>query len=119
MLPKPWRKPGRNSFALLHLPDAEIDKRDAPENFCFMHSSYVELHTLGWLTVNLRCMIQRAQVISLDLFILPSSVNTAGRRGVFLHSITVHNHILTPYYRMRGSSKTGANLLVVSGWWTC
>ena len=38
---------------------------------------------------------------------------------VLFNSITVHYTISPLYYRVRGSSKTGAYLLVVSGWCTC
>ena len=61
----------------------------------------------------------RAQANDANYFILPSSVNTAGRRGVLFYHLPVHIHIFTLTVFMAQDVKQLPSVLMVWGCFTC
>ena len=85
-----------------------------------MHPSFDQhFRTRSLVDSDVRLRRHRSGPLVIDYFALSVLRETSGRRGVLFNSITVHYTISPLYYRVRGSSKTGAYLLVVSGWCTC
>ena len=59
---------------------------------CFMHPSYVMPEHLGYFMYS-DVFLSALRSYVADIYILPSSVNTAGRRGVLFNHFPVHTHI--------------------------